>query len=147
MQPDTKRPLLWPFWISIHTASSASTLWCPYSLGPSWHSTNRWKNQTGKLVAVLNILAQASYNKTSCGIMRSSPQHPAPSSKPALLVISHSSTQTAKPNPSQPLPLTPHIQIVVKACHFPLWEIPWICLLPVSLLLLSLEHILIFLWL
>lgn len=69
---------LQPLWISIHTASSASTLWCPYSFSPPWHSSHSWKNQTGKLVGVLNVLAQASYNRTSSGMMRSSPQHPAP---------------------------------------------------------------------
>lgn len=65
-------------WISIH-ASSASTLWRQYHFSPPWNSTNRWQNtlRGWKTVGVLNVPAQASYNRTSSGIMRSpSPAHP-----------------------------------------------------------------------
>lgn len=78
-------------WISIYTTSSASMLWYQHGFSLPWNSTSRWKNtlRDWKTIGVLNVLAQAFYNRTSSGIMRSSSPHPSLPSKPALLVISH----------------------------------------------------------
>lgn len=113
---------LWPSESASTRELSINALMC-IQFQSTLKSDQRMEKWDCKTVGVLHGLAQASYNRTSSGIMRSAPQHPAPSFKPALLVISHSSTQAANPRQtlSAPPSLTPHIQIVVKPCHFPLW--------------------------